>query len=370
MVRYIFWSFSNATLMASTPALNFDFNSTLGALQIGIVVSCVLFGVTTTQTYTYYGRFPNDSRGLKLLVALVWFCEIAHLICIEASHYRYSVLDFSQPEELLLLSSTIVVSLLFSGIIGGSVQAFFSLRIYKLSGRLCIPGLSWMLASSRMMFCIVAVIYGSQPNLTIEGYVVQRTWVFYTLWAVSTANDLLIASNSVYWLHRQRVKADMRTVALVDKLIKWTIETGVIASATTALTVIFFAINKENGVVSCVLRGPVDERTSLDIWVTFYTVSARREFSQFWIRFLKSLIPSVVHANSLLASLNSRATLRAMNDNTVHYSAQELAVSSSEPTVIIPLALNSNSSACRPGARRPKSRVLSIDVVRRDVEFL
>jgi hypothetical protein len=39
-----------------------------GALQIGVLISYVLFGVTTTQTYIYYSRFPDDSPKLKAFV--------------------------------------------------------------------------------------------------------------------------------------------------------------------------------------------------------------------------------------------------------------------------------------------------------------
>ncbi|KAJ7700752.1 hypothetical protein B0H17DRAFT_1046489, partial [Mycena rosella] len=290
--KYGVASESAAKRMASTPGpgFNYDLNSTIGALQIGIVLSCVLFGVTTTQAYTYYGRFPDDSHGLKFLVAVVWLCELAHIICIEATHYRYTISDFLHPANLFFVYWPIAVSLLFSGIIVAGVQGFFALRIYRLSRRAYIPGFIWILAFSRTIFCVVAVVYGSQPNVTINGFVGQRSWVFYALWGVSTTNDLIIASALVYCLYSQRVKANTRTVALVDKLIKWTIETGVITSASTTLTVIFFAIQKDN-----------------DIWVIFYTLTAR------------------LYANSLLASLNSRTTLRAMDDNTVPYSAHELA---------------------------------------------
>jgi hypothetical protein len=39
-----------------------------GAYQIGVLVSYMLFGVTTAQTYIYYGRFPDDSPKFKALV--------------------------------------------------------------------------------------------------------------------------------------------------------------------------------------------------------------------------------------------------------------------------------------------------------------
>jgi hypothetical protein len=42
-----------------------DLAASLGAVQIGVFVSHVLFGVTTTQTYIYYSRFPEDSQKIK-----------------------------------------------------------------------------------------------------------------------------------------------------------------------------------------------------------------------------------------------------------------------------------------------------------------
>lgn len=76
---------------------------------------------------------------------------------------------------------------------------------------------------------------------TIPGFDMQWAWLLNSLWAVASANDLIIAMTLVYWLHRQRPEADerwdvqllgscgandsilRRTVALVDKLITWTI---------------------------------------------------------------------------------------------------------------------------------------------------
>ncbi|KAJ7708047.1 hypothetical protein B0H17DRAFT_1325068 [Mycena rosella] len=62
-------------------AASLNLNTTIGALQIGVLISYVLLGVTTTQTYIYYCRFPDDSPKLKALVAAVWVCEMAHAFC-------------------------------------------------------------------------------------------------------------------------------------------------------------------------------------------------------------------------------------------------------------------------------------------------
>ncbi|KAJ6606093.1 hypothetical protein DFH09DRAFT_1269174 [Mycena vulgaris] len=272
--------------MASSPTLKFDFNNTLGAFQIGVVVSCVLFGVTTTQAYTYYGRFPDDSRGLKFLVAFVWFSEVAHVICIEATQYQYTVSNFGHPEDLLLMPRMIAISILFSGAIGAGVQGFFALRIYRLSKSLYIAGFSWILSFSRLLFCVAAAVYGSQRDLRLATFEAQRAWILYILWVGSTANDLIISATLVYWLYHQRMDVHKRrSILLIDKLIAWTLETGVITSTGTTVMAVLFVITKHNY-----------------IWVAFYTVTAG------------------LYANSLLASLNSRATLRAMNDIRLPYS--------------------------------------------------
>jgi len=41
-----------------------------GALEIGIVVSTFLFGITSAQTYNYYQLFPRDPKWTKRLVTL------------------------------------------------------------------------------------------------------------------------------------------------------------------------------------------------------------------------------------------------------------------------------------------------------------
>ncbi|KAJ7839532.1 hypothetical protein B0H14DRAFT_2786832 [Mycena olivaceomarginata] len=50
------------------PPTSFNPHPTIGACEIGVLISYALFGVTTVQTYIYYGRFPNDDSKLKALV--------------------------------------------------------------------------------------------------------------------------------------------------------------------------------------------------------------------------------------------------------------------------------------------------------------
>lgn len=49
---------------------------TVGALEIGVIISTFLFGISTVQTHTYFRRFPRDGWIIKCLVC----CGISGLV--------------------------------------------------------------------------------------------------------------------------------------------------------------------------------------------------------------------------------------------------------------------------------------------------
>ncbi|KAJ6548771.1 hypothetical protein B0H19DRAFT_1265565 [Mycena capillaripes] len=244
--------------------VSFNLNTTIGALQIGVLVSYMLFGVTTTQTYIYYSRFPEDSRKLKALVGFVWWCELAHALCIGHSLYVYTISDYLQPALLLAAApKSLETTSIFSGLISACVQGFFSYRIYSFSRKLCIPILIWALSFLRLLGNIV-IFVAALGMKSLPGYVEQWQWLHTSIWSTSTANDLIIAATLVVLLRNQSTNVHKRTAALVDKLILWTIETGVLTSASGVIALICFVTMKTNF-----------------IWMVLWVISARRDVLEF-----------------------------------------------------------------------------------------
>ncbi|PPQ85168.1 hypothetical protein CVT25_004175 [Psilocybe cyanescens] len=68
-------------------------DNTLGAAFIGFGVSCVVFGVLTTQIFVFYRRFPMDRMAYKLLVSKSssMSLEMVDQIFIAYSLYFYMV---------------------------------------------------------------------------------------------------------------------------------------------------------------------------------------------------------------------------------------------------------------------------------------
>ncbi|KAJ6487947.1 hypothetical protein C8R45DRAFT_262017 [Mycena sanguinolenta] len=282
---------------------SFNPQTTIGAFELGVLVSYILLGVTTAQVYIYYSRFPNDTSRLRYLVALLWSFEMAHAICIGWTLYQMTVSDYGHPERLILIPRSLAIAVLFSGSVGAGgrrpgreskLQAFFAARIYHISESLYIPCLSWTLSFSRLLGSVAVCFYGLHLK-TIPDFDARFAWLLNSLWSVASANDVIIATTLVFWLSRHRGEGEQRTVALVDKLIAWTIETGVATSAAGLACLVCFATMESNY-----------------IWLAFFVVNAR------------------LYSNSLLASLNSRASLRAMVEETHSYSLGFKVVSGSD----------------------------------------
>ncbi|KAJ6574137.1 hypothetical protein B0H19DRAFT_1371349 [Mycena capillaripes] len=263
------------------PAL-VDVSPTLGALEVGVLLSYFLFGVTTTQLYVYYTRFPDDNWKLKLLVAFVWACEATHSACVAHTLYLYTILNYGNPKSLIqALPFTFDSAVLFASFIIAFVQGFFAYRIYILGKRrIMVPAIFWAISTFRLFACLGIFVTGVRMTSFVT-YEAQFKWLMNTVWVIGAANDIGITVSSVYLLHTERNEIHSKTVPLVDKLIVWTIESGMMTSAWALLTLIFFATMGHNFV-----------------WLASYIIGAR------------------VFANSLLASLNGRSTLRAMETPT------------------------------------------------------
>ncbi|CAK5272196.1 unnamed protein product [Mycena citricolor] len=226
--------------------IQFNTGNTLGALQIGTLISFTLFGVTTSQVYTYYSRFPEDAWHLKALVAFTWMCDLAHAICVATLLYTDDILDYRHPERFLLAPSKLFgVIILFSALITAAVQSFFSFRIYRISKRSAFPLFTASLTFLRTLAAI-GLLYAINHVDSWAQFLARWDWLGTSLFCISAANDVIITMGMVFLLFRRRRKALNRTMAHLDRIITWTIETGLMTSVFTLLELAFFLTMQSN----------------------------------------------------------------------------------------------------------------------------
>ncbi|KAJ7074138.1 hypothetical protein C8F01DRAFT_1099376 [Mycena amicta] len=221
-------------------------NIDLGSLQIGFLASGFLFGVLTVQTLIYNRKFaPKDSTTLKSLVFGIWILELGQLGCVTHACYYITITKSGDVAALLRPPRTIGVSFLLGSAVGPLVEAFYVSRLLRFSGQLSVALVGWALALARFggwVFIAVRVILMSSLFSFIDNF----GWLLAMLLGISAVMDLTISAWIAYFLAKRRSRARNSTNAsareLLDRVILWTLQTGVITSLSFLVTLVCYLI--------------------------------------------------------------------------------------------------------------------------------
>ncbi|KAF7350341.1 hypothetical protein MVEN_01338800 [Mycena venus] len=291
-----------------------------GALLICVLVSYILFGMVTAQAYIYYSRFPDDSGKLKSLVALIWICEAADTICFGYTIYIYTISDYMHPDQVLSQTlPSLAMATFFESIVEACVQGFFAYRIYAFAKTIYIPILICIMTLLQLLACTVDSVRALRMA-SWQRFEADSQWLFLSIWSLISANDLLITVSLVTVLTAQRTYAQKRTATLVNKVVVWTIETGMLTS--------LVAIS----ILVCVCLSVLLVSADLSVSHSLKFMVMKDNF--IWLALMA--LESKMYSNSFLASLNSRTTLRALNEVSLPSLNFAPAVQSTNVNIVIP----------------------------------
>ncbi|THU88305.1 hypothetical protein K435DRAFT_917513 [Dendrothele bispora CBS 962.96] len=115
----------------------------LGGLQVSVLIATFIYAISCFQAYLYWRSKFNDRLGVRILVCIGLF-ETIHTVCFWVYLYTITIQYYGVPEELEERHWSISMSLAFHGCITVSVQAYYSYRVYVLSGgHKVIPIMCW-----------------------------------------------------------------------------------------------------------------------------------------------------------------------------------------------------------------------------------
>ncbi|KAL0952497.1 hypothetical protein HGRIS_006760 [Hohenbuehelia grisea] len=248
-----------------------DFPSTIGALEITILFSTGLTGILVVQMYLYYKNFVSDPLWIKLYVAVIGLFELGHLVAVGHDVYAVTVTGWGNPEALVRYVGISATPILAS-VVSTMVQLFFARRIWIMGQRkgaiLC-----YILIAIR---CVAAFATGC-VGLTyhaIEPFLEDFEWLLTTYISIGVAIDILIPIFLCWLLRSVRDSGLKSTASLVDRIMVWTIQTGLTTGVVSLTSIIVMQTMKNF------------------IWIGLYFNVTR------------------LYANSLVMSLNTRAALR------------------------------------------------------------
>ncbi|CAA7262216.1 unnamed protein product [Cyclocybe aegerita] len=252
------------------PALD----NTFGVLYIGVVVAGGLWGIGTAQAYWYAITYPKDPRFWKTLVAVIWCFDTIHQAMISQLLYHYLISNYFNPMNLDVPIWTFYIQCLFEMLPAMMVQLFFAMRIWRLSkGKWYLLVLPVFFIFAKLALNLVWVIKCASAT-SVQDANFRYSTISELINGAAAGADILLAGTMVYLLHASRTGI-RQSDNLITRLMTYTINTGVLVSVWSIITLIFSVVYP---------------RTM--IYGAFYFCIGR------------------LYVNTFLASLNARAALK------------------------------------------------------------
>jgi len=205
---------------------------TFGSALIGAMVAMVLYGIGTMQTYLYFVYYPEDSRGLKALVSVLWVVETLHVAFVNRFLYIYLIMDFGNPLALIKGHWTLYISILCNLIVVIIAQTFFATRIHALAKKYWLTGIIGLCILAHIAFGIETVVRSFQHQLFTDLAKYKFNTVL-PLGLFSVVPDVLISASLCYYLksNRDQITGIKSTEIVIDLLIKYAINRVLLTSA-------------------------------------------------------------------------------------------------------------------------------------------
>ncbi|TBU25189.1 hypothetical protein BD311DRAFT_765041 [Dichomitus squalens] len=218
--------------------------NTYGAIFIGNCVALMLYGLTTYQTYRYFRLYPKDSIFLKGLVAVIFLSETVHAILPIHMCYYHLIKNYFNPQTLAddtwslrLTAPMQMISILV-------VQGFYTRRVYLVGSRYRIivaATVVLLLAETGFMTKLSMEAYQGHQEQDFTGF----TWIVSAAFGLAVAVDSILAGTLIAYLLGGRT-GNRRTDDMIQTLIVYTINTGLVTSVAGLFTFVFALIMPRN----------------------------------------------------------------------------------------------------------------------------
>ncbi|KAI6021747.1 hypothetical protein BKA83DRAFT_4286931 [Pisolithus microcarpus] len=257
-----------------------EFGSTL----IGGLISTMLYGIATLQTYVYYMHYSEDTSAIRFLVSGVWILSTLHFSFMCHFLYYYLITNYGNPASLLYLVWSLPASILVHAFVASAVQCFFIHQIHHL----CRPQLKWWVTTPIMLLTLAGT--GCGTATAILKFLNTET-------SLSMQISLHIGTPAlaIYMLAEIMI-----AVSLCTLLYDGSSRSSFPRTKRLLNTLIIYAVNR------CLLA----------VLVTIAELVTEVNNQAAWTITL-DFICQGVYSNSLLASLNTREYLRSQASSTI-----------------------------------------------------
>ncbi|KAA1472571.1 hypothetical protein DENSPDRAFT_838888 [Dentipellis sp. KUC8613] len=248
--------------------------TTVGAILLGCMLSVALSGIVAAQTFLYFKLYPKDLFRIKAIVTTIWLLDAIHSCLISSASWDYVILNWGNGDVADVINTSVALTVACTALVTVVVHLFFCHRVFRLSkSNYWITAPLVFLAIVRLALAMVTT--SSMMRLGRWSiFIHQFSWCITMGLALSSALDILIAGSLVYLLQTSR--SALGTVDhVINVIMIHTFNNGALTCITTILSMVMWLVKPH----------------TLIFLGLHFTITK-------------------LYANSLLATLNTRKTLR------------------------------------------------------------
>jgi len=213
-------------------------------MVIGWGISCLVFGMLCIQIWTYFQRYPNDSKSYKILVVTLWVLEAVHQAFVGHVAWFYVVGHFGSL--LVLLKPpvwTLSIQTVLGALVGVIVKMCFAMRVWKFSrGNYVVTGIIMGMALAQFATAVVYTVRSFGLNMAQANQIANLGTIALTLGA---AMDVVTAASLSYFLHKMRT-GYRKSDTLINRLIIYSVNTGLLTSVFSAAVLVSYNMMPDN----------------------------------------------------------------------------------------------------------------------------
>ncbi|KIM74319.1 hypothetical protein PILCRDRAFT_828312 [Piloderma croceum F 1598] len=268
-------------------------SESLGAAYLGVVLSSILFGITTLQVYIYYQHYPADKLKNRIVVPLLWIMDAFHLSMIINASYVYLVNQLPLNSGIILRMQLEIVA---TELIAVTVTSLYVLRIWAFARQprryiVCFLAVAEFLQITAAIVEVYACF--TCPNL---GDMINFLWEIEFGLASHAFVDVLLAGTMCFYLQKGRTDTSFKTLFSLTR--------GIMPHSTdgTVVKLMQYIVGSGTATALCA--------------IATVTATAISPYSMIWTACYYLL--SKLYVNSFLAFLNARQSIRRrMEDSSI-----------------------------------------------------
>ncbi|PBK63662.1 hypothetical protein ARMSODRAFT_1023858 [Armillaria solidipes] len=214
-------------------------------LYYGYALSTAMFGITIVQAWNYFNA-NADGWLMRSLVAFLVAMDAAVTGVNTQILHHYLVDNFGNTDQMQIIIYSFDAEVMMTAVVVLIVELFFVVRIYKLSSKnWLVPAVITVLAVGSFGSCTAFVVAQIQDDSTVGLSKKDRVGTISAFNGSAALADILITVALSCNLSQSR-SGIPRTNNVIQKMLTYTINRGVLVTVTQTLTLIMYTVEQTN----------------------------------------------------------------------------------------------------------------------------